>query len=519
MTGSEVTDDWRELHGLSGELRRIGSVDETARTITLEEALTEGLFPTDAQGRTDPDRHTRVRRWDQKGQVLRSDGTVFHDLDDAGSTGAIPVPPPDTSLLLEHGILVRFDLEPAEGEFKIGDHWVFAARTADASIEMLVRAPPRGIHHHYARLALVSFPDAVTDCRVLWPPETHEGCDCSVCVTAEAHNAGTASLQHAIDAIKANGGTVCLGSGVFRLRETLRIDDASSVRVRGQGWRTILIAETPGALLSVQDSIGVTIESLSLIGSASGGGTTGVVQVRNTVCARLDRVAILGVGTGDAVSAAVVLSGYVLGATVRDCTIVAGRGIVNAGTVERNYLLTASLAVEDNLLSCSQRGLGLEGLAIHYGVTRCVGNLVLGGSQGGIVVTGGVLPGSTLDIAGNVLQVNGDGIRIGTDRARIRDNEINGLAEGTGDGIALVAGLDPTNIDHCLIFGNRILRLAGDGIAFRTRVNFVMIKHNVIDGIAGGAIVMEAGGSAGYLSIENNQLLNVGVGFNVQGQS
>ena len=45
-----------------------------------------------------------------------------------------------------------------------------------------------------------------------------------------------------------------------------------------------------------------------------------------------------------------------------------------------------------------------------------------------------------------------------------------------------------------------------------------MIKHNVIDGVGGGAIVTEAGGSAGYLSIENNQLLNVGVGSNVQGQ-
>ena len=232
--------------------------------------------------------------------------------------------------------------------------------------------------------------------------------------------------------------------GVFRLRETLRIDGASSVRVRGQGWRTILIAETPGALLSVENSIGVTIESISVIGSASGQGPSGVVQVQNTVCARLDRIAILGVGTGDAVSAAVVLSGYVLGATVRDCAIVAERGIVNGGTGERNYLLTASLAIEDNLLSCRERGVGLERSAIHYGVTRCAGNLVVGGSQGGIVVTGGVVPGSTLDIAGNVLQVSGDGIRIGTDGARMRDNEINRLAEGLGDGIALVAGLDPT---------------------------------------------------------------------------
>ena len=44
----EVTDDWRELHGLPGELRRIApasGVDRTARTLTFETALTDGLFP------------------------------------------------------------------------------------------------------------------------------------------------------------------------------------------------------------------------------------------------------------------------------------------------------------------------------------------------------------------------------------------------------------------------------------------------------------------------------------------
>ena len=40
----------------------------------------------------------------------------------------------------------------------MGDYWVLAARTADASVEPLDRAPPRGIHHHYGRLAMVTFP-------------------------------------------------------------------------------------------------------------------------------------------------------------------------------------------------------------------------------------------------------------------------------------------------------------------------------------------------------------------------
>ena len=43
---------------------------------------------------------------------------------------------------------------PAPKGFRAGDYWVFAARTADASVELLDRAPPRGIHHHYARLGI-----------------------------------------------------------------------------------------------------------------------------------------------------------------------------------------------------------------------------------------------------------------------------------------------------------------------------------------------------------------------------
>ena len=62
------------------------------------------------------------------------------------------------------------DRPGGSGGFRAGDYWVFAARTADASVELLDAAPPRGIHHHYARLGTVTFPDSQTDCRQLWPP-------------------------------------------------------------------------------------------------------------------------------------------------------------------------------------------------------------------------------------------------------------------------------------------------------------------------------------------------------------
>ena len=53
---------------------------------------------------------------------------------------------------------------------------MFAARTADASVEILDGAPPRGIHHHYARLGLLDVAaGTVTDCRNSWPPRGGDG--------------------------------------------------------------------------------------------------------------------------------------------------------------------------------------------------------------------------------------------------------------------------------------------------------------------------------------------------------
>jgi len=186
----EITDDIRELHGAPGAMRRIrqgGGVDDATRTLVLETPLPAGTFAADAG------RNTRVRRWDQRGRVLRADGSLYVDLDAPGSAGLIAVPPAGVKLFLEDGILIDLDLDGTGSEFHSGDHWSFAARAADASIEVLDRAPPRGIHHHYARLAIVNFPDAESDCRVLWPPvaETGDNCACDRCATPEGHNSGT----------------------------------------------------------------------------------------------------------------------------------------------------------------------------------------------------------------------------------------------------------------------------------------------------------------------------------------
>jgi hypothetical protein len=105
----EILDDRHELHGLPGLLRRIRpgtGVDVATRSILIDDALPTGLFPVDAQGRTDASRHTRIRRWDQSNDVRRADGTLFHPLNVSASSDGIPVPAAGTVLALESGILV-----------------------------------------------------------------------------------------------------------------------------------------------------------------------------------------------------------------------------------------------------------------------------------------------------------------------------------------------------------------------------------------------------------------------------
>src|SRR5262249_43119599 len=151
-----------------------------------------------------------LKRWDQQGKVLKSDGTLYVDLDTTAG-GLIPVPAAGTQISVEAGILINFDLVPTGGEFKSGDYWMFAARAATANIDPLTQAPPRGIHHHYVKLGLTNLNDTPQDCRVPWPPPSGgESCACTVCVTAAAHNAGTGTIQQAITAvINGGGGTVC----------------------------------------------------------------------------------------------------------------------------------------------------------------------------------------------------------------------------------------------------------------------------------------------------------------------
>ena len=235
----EITDDVQELNGLPGELHQIDSIDFAAKVIVLDSTVSSTNFPL-TSGQTDPARHTRITRWDQAGKVYESDGvTVWADLGAAGSTGDIPVPPAGTTLILENGVTATFNLNPATGTFHTADFWTFAARTADGSVEALTNAFPRGIHHHYVRLSVVTFPNGATDCRPSSPTGTEKECDCCCTCTVgdglESFGQFT-SIQAAIDSLPADGGEVCILPG--RYFENVVIAGRTDIVIHGCGWRT-----------------------------------------------------------------------------------------------------------------------------------------------------------------------------------------------------------------------------------------------------------------------------------------
>ncbi len=231
----EITDDTRELNGEAGELHKIktnGGVDDATRTITLEKPL--GFKP-------DISRHARIRRWDQKGQVIvqDKDNTVHIDLDDPAGKGENGIPTGKMELRIEDGVIVAFSEDAAGGDFHVGDYWVFAARSSDATIEILNKAPPRGIHHHYAKLAIYSPSSDPQDCR---PKE--EECCCTITVSPGG------DIQAAINALPAAGGCVCLKTGIHTAPQELMIA-RSNVKLVGESHGTTIRGPHPGAVLTI----------------------------------------------------------------------------------------------------------------------------------------------------------------------------------------------------------------------------------------------------------------------------
>lgn len=244
-----VTDDHRELAGETGEMALVVDIDETNRHIVIDRALpTLGQRPFGANAAQIVARHTRVQRWDQTGvtNTVDTDGLVL--------TAAGPIP-------VEDGIEIRFSTNPAGASFRVGDYWVFWARTATAQIEELSGAPPRGIIHHYMQLAAITglggAAPGITDCR---PPSPQRGdCCCTIIVRPGQ------SIQAGIDALPAQGGCVCLKTGLHAIREPLRIA-RGSIALTAESPGTTVRSLGAGAVLTIGNPAGFRIEGIDVSG-------------------------------------------------------------------------------------------------------------------------------------------------------------------------------------------------------------------------------------------------------------
>jgi hypothetical protein len=511
----EILDDVREFSQRAGEMRQI-TVNEAARRITFTPALPADMVPGSFPNSDFPaDRNLRVRRWDQKHEVLRTGpgGTtpVFQDLD-AGTTGVINVPAAGTTLLLENGITVSFSSTGSAG-FRAGDYWVFAARTADASVEPLTNEPPRGIHHHYGRLGIWDVAaGTVTDCRGHWPPanEGHD-CGCTACVTVESHTSGQFTIQDAVNQVRETGGTVCIGVGQFQLREPVQVTGARSVRIKGQGSATVLV--TPGGAFNITNGIALAIEDLAILSLAR----SPAIAVRTVLGLSLQRLVMFVLASRDFNFPAITLAGVVFGATIRDNAILAPTGVEGppaGGENQLDFLGTAALRVEKNVFWCERSAVALTGRAFHLMASRIDDNDVVGCRRGAINALGFCGPGASLRIASNQFNIGGPGVTASVDGLWIERNKLDAVISGqtapaTNIGILLKTGTDPNGSDQAQILSNQISGFTGAAIAIQSPVRDLIVKMNQIER-CGNGIVLEESANSATVSIDNNHLTDIG---------
>ena len=504
----EVIDDRREFAQLGGEMRSI-TVDNATRRMTLSAPLPGDML-------TDPQlRNLRVRLWSQRGTVLATSGSgatsVFQDLSAPGSNGLIRVPAAGTTLLLENGVTVSFDSVGNKG-FRAGDYWVFAARTTDASVELLDKAAPRGIHHHYARLGLwdAGTTTPPTDCRHHWPPEGGgDDCACTQCVTPESHASGQLTIEEAVNRVRESGGTVCIKAGQYALRTPVPVPNARSVRIRGEGQATLLLA--PSGAFAIDSGIAVSIENLAMT-------TTGkqpAISVRSGAGISLSELFIV-VANPEAPASAIALSGAVLDLAIRDNWIAAPLGVravdpTAPGAFE--FLITSSLCIENNVFACARQAIVFAGNVWHQLGNDIRGNEISGCRDTAIAMLGSALLGSAVRIADNTLNVNDRGISCATNFSWIEGNRVTAVAQANrapaGAGISLDTGFDPTGSDQCQLLANQVSGYPEAGILINAPVQDLICKLNVIEH-CGHGIRTAPGVALGSVSIENNHLRDIG---------
>ncbi len=349
----EITDEARLLAGEPGVMARVLVVDDPSNSITLDSALPAGTVRLDGAGPDlDQSFHPVIRRWDQSGRIVDTDGNEVIDLD-AGSTGLIPVPTDGTFVALEDGVEAAFSLDGAAGPIRIGDRWTFAARYADSSVEELFAAPPEDFQHHYCRLALVDasggafVAPVISDCRD--PIDLGGECCCTVVVSPGE------DIQAAIDSLSPDfGGCVCLKSGLHITSATVQINTPNIV-LRGESRGAVVRLTGDGPTLRVIRTNAIDVTSIRFEHRAGAQGASGIVEIVGSNSVTVSACSFGAVrGT---------LSAAILCADASNVTLKSNRisdVILGVSAVTR----CDHIRIEDNVMA-----LGGEDFVGQYGVT------------------------------------------------------------------------------------------------------------------------------------------------------
>ena len=164
----ELSDDTLELNFHPGTLVQLTNVQGQVLTVDPSTVIPPG----GSLKLSDYKLNAKIRRWDSAGRTPVTTGSFLN---------------------LENGVQVQF----AKGTYNTGDYWLIPARTLTANIDWPVDSsgsplaqPPKGIHRHYCRLAIVQFDGKVwsvvgPSCLPTFPPLTNvvSGTDKGVHVT------------------------------------------------------------------------------------------------------------------------------------------------------------------------------------------------------------------------------------------------------------------------------------------------------------------------------------------------
>jgi hypothetical protein len=522
----ELLDDDVELamreSGTGGGIARITNVNHATGEITIDQNFANFAVPKA--------RHPRIRRWDTEAPADLAERSVTNG----------------TQLALEEGIKISFGDGTAahDGDtLHAGDYWVFSARTANGEIDVVDSAPPRGILHHFAPLAMVTSgpqPTVGSDCRTAWPApcecEGGGGCECDWCVTIESHEQGLLTVQDAVkQAVAAGGGTVCIGPGRYRIEGNgLVVSNVLAIRIHGAGVTTVLEYSGPDPALQIERAIDVQVRDLVIVTERDAREPLNAVDVSDAAIVTLERLVVVEEAAGliglvsnsstpRPLGAAIALHGILIDATIRECLLLGGTGILvpEPGGHERQpYLATADLAVHDNIIFALKDGISFDGRpdrAVIVCLDRLAftSNSIYGCRSSGITLVG-VGPGGALDtlalIRDTTLAVLGDGIVVGLDGTAIENNNVLALGQNsTKDlgscGISLVRSTEAVLRD-ARVDANRIAGFIGGGIVIDTRVTTVGVTENQIRG-CGGGVTMSNESSGERVVVRGNTILGL----------